>query len=194
VRAASVVTALLAVALTLPLGWRATAVHVVFIASAWSYNVWLKRTPLSVLPFVASFGLLPALVTLSGTPPLLAAGWALGAGALLGVAAHFANVLPDLADDRATGIAGLPHRLGRRASGAVIAASLAAGSLLVVFGPGAPGALQWAGLVLTLGLAAVCAALAVTRPPTRLLFQLIMVAALLNVALLALAGDAVLLG
>jgi 4-hydroxybenzoate polyprenyltransferase len=193
VRAASVVTLLLAVLLTLPLGWRATAVHVVFIASAWSYNLWLKRTPVSVLPFVVSFGLLPALVTLSGTPPLLAAGWALGAGALLGVAAHFANVLPDLADDRATGIAGLPHRLGRRASGAVIAGSLAAAALLVVLGPGAPGALQWAGLALTLGLAAACAVLATTRPPTRLLFQLIMGAALLNVALLALAGDAVLL-
>ena len=30
----------------------------------------------------------------------------------LGVAAHFLNVLPDLADDAATGVRGLPHRLG----------------------------------------------------------------------------------
>ena len=192
VRAASVVTAVLAVLLTLPLGWGATLVHVVFLASAWSYNLWLKRTPLSVLPFVVSFGLLPALVTLSGLPPVLAQPWALGAGALLGVAAHFANVLPDLDDDRATGIVGLPHRLGRRASGAVIAASLAAASLLVVLAPGNPDAVRWLGLALTLGLAVVCAALAIVRPPTRLLFQLIMAAALLDVVLLALAGEAVL--
>ena len=192
VRAASVVTLLLAVLLTLPLGWRATAVHVVFIASAWSYNLWLKRTPLSVLPFVVSFGLLPALVTLSGLPPVLAQPWALGAGALLGVAAHFANVLPDLDDDRATGIVGLPHRLGRRASGAVIAGSLAAASLLVVLAPGHPGAAQWLGLAVALGLAGACAVLAIGRPPTRLLFQLIMGAALLDVVLLALAGEAVL--
>ena len=195
VRAASVVSVVLAVLLTLPLGWRAALVHVVFIVSAWSYNLWLKRTPFSVLPFVVSFGLLPALVTLSGAAPMLAAPWALGAGALLGVAAHFANVLPDLDDDRATGIAGLPHRLGRRASGTVIAAALAGASALVVLGPDDdPGIWRWAGLALTLGLAVVCAVLATTRPPTRLLFQLIMAAALLNVVLLALAGERVLLG
>ena len=193
VRAASAVTVVIAVLLTLPLGWGATLVHVVFIASAWSYNLWLKRTPFSVLPFVVSFGLLPALVTFSGVPPLPAAWWALAAGALLGVAAHFANVLPDLADDRATGIAGLPHRLGRRTSGAVIAGSLAAAAALVVLAPGAPGLLQGVGLALSLALAAVCAVLATTRPPTRLLFQLIMAAALLDVALLALAGERVLL-
>ena len=193
VRTASLVTLVLAVLLTLPLGWAATIAHVVFIVSAWGYNLWFKRSALSVLPFVVSFGILPAIVTLADVPPRFAPWWMLAAGALLGVAAHFANVLPDLADDRATGIAGLPHRLGRRASGAVIAGSLAAAALLVVLGPGAPGALQWAGLALTLGLAAACAVLATTRPPTRLLFQLIMGAALLNVALLALAGDAVLL-
>ncbi|GAB2448459.1 4-hydroxybenzoate polyprenyltransferase [Conyzicola lurida] len=185
VRAVSLVTAVLAVVMTIPLGWAATTAHLVFVASAWSYNFWLKRTPFSVLPFVVSFGLLPAVVTLSATPPQWASGWTLGAGALLGVAAHFANVLPDLDDDRVTGIAGLPHRLGRRASGAVIAVVLAAASGLVLVGSGEPGPLQWAGCAATVLIAAVCGYLAVTRPPTRLLFQLIMLAALLNVTLLA---------
>jgi 4-hydroxybenzoate polyprenyltransferase len=196
VRTVSVVTALLAVLLTVPIGWAVTAAHVVFIASAWSYNAWLKRTPLSVLPFIVSFGLLPAIVTLAAQPPWFAPPTALGAGALLGVAAHFSNVLPDLADDRATGIVGLPHRLGRRASGGVIGVALAAASVLVFAyafgaggdGAGAEGVLPLAGLVVTLGLAVACIALAVTRKPTRLLFQLIMAAALLNVALLALAS------
>ena len=190
VRAASAVTVVIAVLLTLPLGWGATLVHVVFIASAWSYNLWLKRTPFSVLPFVVSFGLLPALVTLSGVPPVPAAWWALGAGALLGVAAHVANVLPDLADDAATGVRGMPHRLGVRASGLVIAGSLAAASALIVFGAGArPTGSDYAALAVTLALAATCALLAITRPPTRLLFQLIIAAALVDVVLLALSGS-----
>ena len=191
VRAVSFGSLVGAVLLTLPLGWATTLAHVVFIASAWSYNLWLKRTPLSVLPFVVSFGLLPAIVTLAAVPPGFAAPWALAAGALLGVAAHFSNVLPDLADDRATGIVGLPHRLGRRASGLTIAMALAAASVLVVFGAGDPGAAQWVGLAVSIGLAAACAYLAISRPPTRLLFRLIMAAALVNVVLLALSARAV---
>jgi 4-hydroxybenzoate polyprenyltransferase len=185
VRAVSIVTAVVAVALTVPLGVAATAAHTVFIVSAWSYNVWLKRTPLSVLPFVVSFGLLPAVVTLAADPPVWAPPAALGAGALLGVAAHFANVLPDLADDRATGIAGLPHRLGRRVSGGVIGAALAGASVLVLVAGGADGAVAWTGFVVTGALAVVTAVLAVTRTPTRLLFQLIMGTALITVGLLA---------
>jgi len=187
VRAASLVSLVLAVVLTLPLGWAATLAHVVFIASAWAYNLWLKRSALSVLPFVVSFGLLPAIVTLAATEPWFAPWWMLAAGALLGIAAHFANVLPDLADDAATGVSGLPHRLGLRASGLTIAVALAAASVLVVVGAGSPGALQWMGLAITLTLAVVCGVLAVARPPARLLFQLIMVAALVDVVLLALA-------
>jgi 4-hydroxybenzoate polyprenyltransferase len=165
-----------------------TALLLLFIASAWSYNAWLKRTALSVLPFIVSFGLLPAIVTLAARPPAFAAPAALAAGALLGVAAHFSNVLPDLADDRATGIAGLPHRMGRKASGVVIGAALAAASVLVFALAGGAGALAIAGLVATLALAVACTVLAVTRPPTRLLFQLIMAAALLEVVLLAAAS------
>jgi 4-hydroxybenzoate polyprenyltransferase len=185
VRAVSFATAVLAIALTVPLGVAATAAHVVFIVSAWSYNVWLKRTPLSVVPFVVSFGLLPAVVTLAADPPAWAPPAALGAGALLGVAAHFANVLPDLADDRATGIAGLPHRMGRRASGLVIGAALAGASVLVLVVAEQRGVVAWTGFVVTLGLAVVTGVLAVTRTPTRLLFQLIMGTALLTVVLLA---------
>lgn len=188
VRTASFAALAAAVLLTLPLGWAATLAHVVFIASAWSYNLWLKRSPLSVLPFVVSFGLLPAVVTLSGVPAGFAAWWAVVAGALLGVAAHFSNVLPDVAGDLATGVSGLPHRLGRSASGAVVAVALAGASVVVVAGPGSPGALQWAGLGLGVALASACAFLALTREPTRLLFRLIMAAALVDVVLLALSG------
>jgi len=189
VRAASFVTAVAAILLTLPLGWLATLAHTIFIVSAWTYNLGLKNTPVSVLPYIVSFGLLPLIATLARPVPTAAAAWALALGALLGIAAHFANVLPDLDDDARTGIAGLPHRLGRAASGVVIWASLAAGGVVAFLGPaGEKTALQWIGAALTLVLA-VAIATVLRRPPTRLLFQLIIAAALVNVLLLSFSGS-----
>jgi len=189
VRTASFITAVAAILLTLPLGWLATLAHTVFIVSAWTYNLGLKNTPISVLPYIVSFGLLPMIATLAQPVPAFAAAWALILGALLGVAAHFANVLPDLDDDARTGIAGLPHRLGRRASGVVIWASLAAGAAAAFFGPaGDKTPLQWIGLSLTL-LLAVAIAVVLRQPPTRLLFQLIITAAMVNVVMVAFSGS-----
>ena len=186
VRASAWVTAVLALALTAFLGWPALLAHAVFILSAWHYNAWLKKTPFSVLPYVISFGLLPALVTLC--LPAWAAWWALGAGALLGVAAHFANVLPDLETDRATGVRGLPHRLGARVSAFVIAGALAAASVLLFVG--APDLLHLFGLALGVGLAVACVVLVLRGVATRLLFRVIIAAAIVDVVLLALSGAA----
>jgi len=183
VRRAAFATAFAALALTALLGPAALIVHAVFIASAWSYNVGLKKTALSGLPYVVSFGLLPLLVTASLPAPQPAAWWALAAGALLGISAHFANVLPDLADDEKTGVRGLPHRLGLRASSVVVAVALAAASILLARSP-----ILWLGVGVAAGLAATCVVLALTRPPTRLLFRLIISAALVDVVMLALSG------
>ncbi len=191
VRNAAFVTAIAAILLTVALGLPATLAHAAFILSAWGYNLGLKRTPLSVLPYLVSFGLLPVIVTLARPQPAGAAGWAIVLGALLGAAAHFANVLPDLEDDLATGVRGLPHRMGRRASGIVSYLVLAAASIVALLGPGG-GGLGWpqlAGFALGLGIAATGILLVLTRPPSRLLFQLIIAAALLDVALLASAGE-----
>ena len=190
VRNTAFATAAAAILLTLPLGPLASLAHAVFILSAWSYNAWLKSTPFSVLPYLVSFGLLPVVVTLALPTPSSAAPWAIALGALLGTAAHFANVLPDLKDDRATGVRGLPHRLGRRASGIVTYLVLAAASVVAILGPVGPiGWLQGAGLALGLGIAATGILLVLTRPPGRLLFQLIILAALVDVALLAFTGQ-----
>lgn len=190
VRTAAFSTAALAVLLTLPLGWPATVAHTIFIASAWAYNAGLKSTPFSVLPYLLSFGLLPEIVTLSRAEPANAAPWAIGLGALLGIAAHFANVLPDLDDDRVTGVRGLPHRLGRRFSGITIWGVLAAAAVLAFVGPGgAPTAAHWAGLLLTVAISSGGTVLVLTRPPSRLLFRLIIAAALIDVVLLTMAGD-----
>jgi len=188
VRTAAFVTAVAALLLTIPLGWPATAAHAVFIGSAWAYNAGLKSTVLSVLPYIVSFGLLPVVVTLSREAPAGASPWAIVAGALLGVAAHIANVLPDLDDDRATGVRGLPHRLGVRASGVVIAVALAGASLSIVLGLGGAGPLHYLGLAASLLLAAACAVLVLRGTVTRAVFRIIIAAALVDVVLLASSG------
>ena len=147
---------------------------------------------LSVAPFVVAFGILPTVVALGAADPVPAAAWAMATGAVLGVSIHFTNVLPDLEDDARTGVRGLPHRLGRVPSGLVAFGALALGAVVVAVGPVLADPahvvtpLAVAGLVVTLGIAAWGAVRVVTRPPGRLLFQLIMAASLLLVAQLAL--------
>ena len=196
VRTAAWVTAALTVPASFALGWQAALAHLVLVASGWAYNLGLKRTAWSVAPFVLSFGLLPAVVTLAAQPAVMAAPWALAVGGVFGVAIHFTNVLPDLEDDATTGVDGLPHRLGRVVSGVVAFVALAVAALLVALGPvvagsvEAPGALAVVALVACLAIACAGVVLVVTRPPGRLLFQLIIVASLVVAAQLALSGTA----
>ncbi len=192
VRSAAFIALVLALVVTAVLGLGALLAHVVAIAGGWAYNLGLKSSVWSFAPFAVSFGLLPAIATLGQEDPALPAPWVLAAGALLGVAAHITNVLPDLADDAETGIRGLPHRLGARRSGLAAFACLAVATALVAFGPGWP--VRPVLLVgLLLGLAAVVAGvvLLLRRSPTRLLMQLIMTCALIDVVMLALAGQSV---
>ena len=188
VRAAAWITAGAALLLTLPLGLAATAAHLVALGSAWAYNAALKNSPVSVLPYALSFGLLPALASLARPVPALPVWWAVSAGALLGVAAHFANVLPDLDDDRETGIRGLPHRLGLRASIVItwVALVLAAAAIAVGSG-GSPVSLI--GFVVSLAIGITGLLLALRRGVGRWLFRLVITAALLDVAMLVLAGS-----
>jgi 4-hydroxybenzoate polyprenyltransferase len=110
------VGALTALTLCVPasfaLGWRAGAAHLIAVGSAWSYNLGLKRTVVSALPYFIAFGMVPVVVAaaLPGHPH---APWQLiVASGLLGVSAHLPNAVEDLDDDAATGVRGLPHRLG----------------------------------------------------------------------------------
>lgn len=180
------------------LGPWAGVAHFALVASGWAYNAGLKRTAWSVVPFIVSFGLLPTVVTLALPDPAVAAAWAIAVGAVFGVSIHFTNVLPDLVDDARTGVVGLPHRLGRVASGIVAFGALAVAAVLVLVGPWVADGLEGAGaatspvaiggLAASLAIAAWGIVLVVSRPPSRLLFQLVIVASLLIAVQLGLSG------
>ncbi|MFF5074280.1 UbiA family prenyltransferase [Micromonospora olivasterospora] len=140
-RAATLVTVVLAAAAT---NRAAALCAAAGLVSALFYNWPLKSTPASVLPYAVSFGSLPAFVVLALPGAPVPPAWLVAAAALLGAGAHFANVLPDLADDARTGVRGLPHRLGATGSRLAAAALLLAATGTLVVGP--PGPPSWAGL------------------------------------------------
>jgi 4-hydroxybenzoate polyprenyltransferase len=193
-RGAVAVAAGLALAASLGLGLgislAAGLVNAVMLAAGWAYNFGLKSSPASGLLYLIHFGLIPqfAASTLPGSP---AARPVLGvAAALLGLGAHFANVLPDLDGDQAAGVRGLPQLVAARGGPravrlAALAVLLAASAVLALAeaGPHRPVAL--AGL----GAAAVLAA-AGTVLPGRLPFLAAMVIAVIDVALFVLGGVA----
>ncbi|WP_406083010.1 UbiA family prenyltransferase [Micromonospora zamorensis] len=168
----------------------------VALVSALLYDWPLKATAFSVVPYAVSFGALPAFVVLAlpgqPTPPA----WLLVAAACLGAGAHFANVLPDLADDARTGVRGLPHRLG--AAGSRIAAAgllLAATAALVLGPPGPPSAIGVAAVVTAavvppLSWYAGRSAVRAGRRPVSA-FRAVMLVALIDVVLLVASGRVV---
>ncbi len=187
-RTAALSALLVAVVLSLLLGIRPGLLLLALVASGWAYNAGLKRTVASALPYVTGFGALPAGVVAAAPGTPTAPWWLIAAGAALGAAAHLANVAPDLADDLATGVRGLPHRLGPGASAVTCAVLLLTASVVLVGAPaGPPTATGWAGLVVAIPAAAV-AALAGTPRGRRLAFPAVMLLTVLDVVLLLTGG------
>jgi len=186
---AAVVALLSTIALSAALDWPGGAAALFTVLIAWAYNLGLKSTVLSWLPYAIAFGMAPAVVTLSALPPRWPGVWILTACALLGVAAHLANVLPDFGDDAATGIRGLPHRIGARATALTAAALLLITSAVILVGPaGQPGA--WSGGLFgaAMLLTGASAGLAYRAPSSRIFFGAIIVIAALDLISLAFSG------
>jgi len=142
-----------AAAMSLAISVRTALILAVIIGAAWAYNLGLKSTAWSGVLYVAGFGPIPAYAasTLPGQP---APSWTVtAAAALIGLGAHFANVLPDLAADQATGVRGLPQQVATRwgpaAVRAIALALLLAASVLLLVA--ARGSRRW---VAVTGLAA----------------------------------------
>ncbi|WP_440066093.1 UbiA family prenyltransferase [Streptosporangium sp. OZ121] len=188
------VAALSALALCVPLslasGPAAGAVHLAGVAAAWAYDLGLKATALSWLPYAVGFGSLPGFVTLGLPGHPWPAWWAVTAAALLGCGAHLANVLPDIPADLAGGVRGWPQRLGTARVRLLIPLPLLAATALLVLGPPEPpGAGSWAALaaagVFTAG------GLALGRGSSRVPFAMAIAVAAVDVALLLARGTAI---
>lgn len=197
VRTAALTALVASVPLSLLSGWRATVVHLVAVLLAWGYDLGGKSTPVSVVPYSVAFGLLPAFVTLGLPGAPWPPWWATAAGALLGGGAHFANVLPDLADDLVTGVRGLPHRLGARVSAGTAAVLLVLASAALLLGPGRGGSpAEPASAPVVLAGGALLAAVLGTgfalgrRPGSRAVFRATLLVAVLDVVLLLTRGSA----
>lgn len=149
------VALILTVALSFAAGAVPGLVQCLVVASGLAYNLGLKSTPWSWAPYAVAFGALPAYVSLVDRPDVLPPWWMVAAGALLGVGAHLVNVLPDLDDDAATGVRGLPHRLGARRASVLAAAVLVAATIVIVLGAGPDPVLAAAALLVVAGLAVV---------------------------------------
>jgi len=149
--------------------------HVVAVLSAWTYNLLLKTTVLSALPYAVSFGLVPAVAPAS---------WLVAACVLLGVGAHLANAIPDVTSDERVDAGGLVVAIGvRRASVIALGCVVGALALLAVHLDLAP----WmsVGLVLVVSAGAVMVAV---RGEGSALFRYVLVVAVLAVLLLLLAS------
>jgi len=119
----------LVISLASPLECSGSAIHFLGLLSATAYNLKLKATVLSVVPYMVSFGALPwAIYVAAGSKPPM---WLVLAFILFTSAFHFLNVLKDLDADRDQDVLGLPQVLGRKWS-IYLAAILASVGLLDV--------------------------------------------------------------
>ncbi|MER6640717.1 UbiA family prenyltransferase [Streptomyces microflavus] len=152
--AAAAVALVLCVPLSLACGVLAGMVHLAAVAAAWLYNLRLKATALSWVPYAIGFGALPAAVTLTLPGAPWPRWWTVAAGALLGFAAHLGDTLPDIEEDRAAGIRGLPHRLGSTGTRLLLPVPLLAATAVLVLGPPGPVDARSAAVLVLAGAAA----------------------------------------
>jgi len=179
-----------AIALSAVISWVTLVVNLVIIAAAWAYNLGLKATSWSGLMYVLGFAPIPwfATSTLPGHPaPRLAVTVAAG---LVGLGAHFTNVLPDLAADARAGVRGLPQRVAARfgpvaAKGVALTLLLGASVLLLLVS--SPGR-RWVAVV---GLCGSCVlAVVAARGGGRVPFFASIGIAAVDVVLFAAGGEA----
>jgi 4-hydroxybenzoate polyprenyltransferase len=187
---AGAVALAVSVLLAFAIDWVTGIVNVVMMIAGWAYNAGLKSTLASGLMYVVGFGLIPvfAASTLPGHPAPRP--WTIAAAAALGLGGHFANVLPDLAGDEATGVHGLPQRVAVQGGPSAVRFAalvlLLLASALLVLASGGPR--RW---IAPVGLGLACALAVVgARGSGRLPFLAAIGIAAIDVALFAAGGVA----
>ena len=160
-----------------PLGIKGGLLYLFGVGMGVAYNFYFKPTPLSPLPYALAFAALVSSIVLATdrTPPL----WLITSGSLLGVAAHFANVLKDLDQDLKSGIKGLPQIVGKLYSRLIVSVLLIITTLILhLANPNLP--------LLIIGL---IAAIITSFASDRLIFKSLMITVVVDLILLLNATD-----
>jgi len=152
-----------------PLGLKGGLVYLFGVGMGVSYNFFFKSTLLSPIPYAFAFSALVSCVVLATdrTPPL----WYISAAALIGVAAHFANVLKDIDQDLASKIKGLPQRTGKKGS-RIITSLLLVMATLILHNANSNMPLLIVGLVF---------AIITSFAPNKIIFKSLMITAVVDV-------------
>ena len=94
-----------------------------------------------------------------------------------------------MGDDVATGIHGLPHRIGARTTALTAAATLLTASAVILFGPvGQPGTWRWVGFAAAVLVAGAAARIAYGDPSSRRFFRAVILIAALDLVSFAFSG------
>jgi len=160
-----------------PLGVKGGLIYLFGVGMGVSYNFYFKSTLLSPVPYALAFSALVSCVVLATdrTPPL----WYISAAALIGVAAHFANVLKDLDQDLESKIKGLPQYIGKKGSRLVT-------SLLLIL---ATFILNSANSNMPLLITGLVFALITSIAPDKIIFKSLMITAVVDVIMFMSAVD-----
>lgn len=160
-----------------PFGIRGGLLHLLGVGCGVAYNFFFKRTLLSPLPYLVAFAALPSSIVTSQNyvVPI----WLITAGALFGLAAHFANVVKDMEKDRVTGIKGLPQMLGSKISLFIAGISLVQIGIML-------GIVTKNRQIIPLS---IIASIAIFTLPKRFSFPLILVIAVIDVGVLVNLGS-----
>jgi 4-hydroxybenzoate polyprenyltransferase len=186
-RAGSLIALVLALFVSFWIGVGASLIMLLMLSAGWAYNLGMKSNWSSVLPYAVGFGAIPVFAGLAAPVPFWTPMWVIAVAALLGISAHFANVLPDIVEDKLTGVNALPHILGPRVSSIVIAATALLATFLVVSqSKSLQPMVSLVGLLTVALLVGFASALSLKKKPPRIVFPLLMLTSLVNVVLLVL--------
>ncbi len=160
-----------------PLGLKGGLVYLFGVGMGVSYNFFFKSTLLSPIPYALAFTALVSCVVLATDrkPPL----WYISAAALIGVAAHFANVLKDLDQDLESKIKGLPQQIGKRGSRLVTSLLLITATFI----------LHSANSNLPLLIIGLVFALITSVAPNKIIFKALIITAVIDVIMFISAAD-----
>lgn len=160
-----------------PLGIKGGLIYLFGVGMGVGYNFYFKSTLLSPIPYALAFAALVSCIVVATerTPPL----WFISAAALLGVAAHFANVLKDIDQDLASKIKGLPQHIGKRGSRLVTSLLLITATFI----------LHAANSNLSLLIIGLVFALITSVAPNKIIFKALMITAVIDVIMFISAAD-----